>query len=83
MILTLTKRDGVVKSSEWIFVMSFASWCFWEIDRGVMCSTSYIGILNVYYSAEIGRKGEDVIEKITLSGRVGVMDLTVVPGRWK
>ncbi len=37
---TLTNKEGVVKSWEWIWVMEWARVSFWGEERGVMCSIS-------------------------------------------
>lgn len=37
---TLTNKDGVVKSWQWIWVMEWARLSFWGEERGVMCSIS-------------------------------------------
>lgn len=42
---TLTNKEGVVKSWEWIWVMERARSSFWGVERGIMCSTSYRGIV--------------------------------------
>ena len=45
---TFTKRLGVVKRWEWIWVIEAANSSFWEGLRGQMCSISYMGILKYF-----------------------------------